>query len=43
MNTATDGVILVLPVFMLRKVRLPKWEKIGLVLVLMTGGLYART
>ncbi|KAF2176059.1 hypothetical protein K469DRAFT_523942, partial [Zopfia rhizophila CBS 207.26] len=38
MNTATDSVILLLPVFALRKVRFPKWEKIGLVLVLMTGG-----
>ncbi|KAH7111788.1 hypothetical protein B0J11DRAFT_447438 [Dendryphion nanum] len=38
MNTATDSIILLLPLFMLRKVRLPKWEKIALVLVLMTGG-----
>ncbi|KAH7108852.1 hypothetical protein B0J11DRAFT_240172 [Dendryphion nanum] len=38
MNTVTDGVILILPIFMLRKVRLPRWEKIGLVLVMMTGG-----
>ncbi|KAH8723496.1 hypothetical protein GQ44DRAFT_308032 [Phaeosphaeriaceae sp. PMI808] len=38
MNTATDSVILLLPIFMLRKVQLPKWEKIGLVLILMTGG-----
>ncbi|KAF2178962.1 hypothetical protein K469DRAFT_323820 [Zopfia rhizophila CBS 207.26] len=38
MNTATDIVILLLPIFMLRKVRLPRWEKIGLVLVVMTGG-----
>ncbi|PVI04286.1 hypothetical protein DM02DRAFT_611547 [Periconia macrospinosa] len=38
MNTVTDSVILLLPIFMLRKVRLPRWEKIGLVLVMMTGG-----
>ncbi|KAF2175405.1 hypothetical protein K469DRAFT_680082 [Zopfia rhizophila CBS 207.26] len=38
MNTATDVVILLLPIFMLRKVRLPRWEKIGLILVVMTGG-----
>ncbi|KAH6668450.1 hypothetical protein B0J14DRAFT_165038 [Halenospora varia] len=38
MNTATDTVILLLPIFMLRKVRLPRWEKIGLVLIVMTGG-----
>lgn len=41
MNTATDGVILLLPIFMLRKVRLPKREKLGVVLVTMAGGLYA--
>ena len=41
MNTATDSVILLLPIFMLRNVRLPKWEKIGLNVVLMTGGLCA--
>ncbi|KAH8702776.1 hypothetical protein GQ44DRAFT_717296, partial [Phaeosphaeriaceae sp. PMI808] len=38
MNTVTDTVILLLPIFMLRKVRLPRWEKIGLVLIVMTGG-----
>ncbi|KAH7111824.1 hypothetical protein B0J11DRAFT_447400 [Dendryphion nanum] len=38
MNTATDSVILLLPIFMLRKAQLPKWEKVGLILVLMTGG-----
>ncbi|PVH91402.1 hypothetical protein DM02DRAFT_606570 [Periconia macrospinosa] len=38
MNTVTDSVILFLPIFMLQKVRLPRWEKIGLVLVMMTGG-----
>lgn len=40
MNTATDVVILLLPIGMLRKVRLPRQEKIGVVLGLMTGGLY---
>jgi hypothetical protein len=43
MNTATDTFILLLPIFMLRKVRLPKWEKISVILILMTGGLYAPT
>ncbi|KAH7034021.1 hypothetical protein B0J12DRAFT_679791 [Macrophomina phaseolina] len=38
MNTATDVVILLLPIGMLRKVRLPRQEKIGVVLGLMTGG-----
>ncbi|KAH8724795.1 hypothetical protein GQ44DRAFT_580756, partial [Phaeosphaeriaceae sp. PMI808] len=38
MNTITDSIILLLPIFMLRKVQLPKWEKIGLVLAVMTGG-----
>ncbi|KAH8727379.1 hypothetical protein GQ44DRAFT_704205 [Phaeosphaeriaceae sp. PMI808] len=38
MNTITDSIILLLPIFMLRKVQLPKWEKIGLVLAIMTGG-----
>ncbi|KAH7028416.1 hypothetical protein B0J12DRAFT_609275 [Macrophomina phaseolina] len=38
MNTATDIVILLLPVAMLRNVQLPRREKIGVVLALMTGG-----
>jgi hypothetical protein len=41
MNIATDTIILILPIVMLQKIRLPKWEKIGLLIVLMTGGLYA--
>jgi hypothetical protein len=41
MNTATDAIILILPIFLLRRVRLPKWEKIGLSVILMTGGLCA--
>jgi hypothetical protein len=40
MNTVTDIIILLLPICMLRRVRLPKWEKFGLGFVLMTGGLY---
>jgi len=43
MNTATDLIILLLPIFILHKLRLPKWEKVGLVVVLMTGGLYVPT
>lgn len=39
MNTFTDTIILVLPIVMLYKMRLPKWEKIGVLIVLMTGGL----
>ncbi|PVH90433.1 hypothetical protein DM02DRAFT_607445 [Periconia macrospinosa] len=38
MNTATDILILLLPIFMLRKVKLSKWERIGLILAMMTGG-----
>ncbi|KAH7042226.1 hypothetical protein B0J12DRAFT_605416 [Macrophomina phaseolina] len=38
MNTATDVFILLLPIVMLRNIRLPRREKIGLVLVMMTGG-----
>lgn len=38
MNTVTDSIILLLPICMLRKVQLPKWEKFGLGFVLMTGG-----
>lgn len=43
MNTATDIFILLLPIFLLRKARLPRWERIGLLLIMMTGGLYAAT
>ncbi|KAF2188920.1 hypothetical protein K469DRAFT_456892, partial [Zopfia rhizophila CBS 207.26] len=38
MNTATDTTILVLPVLLLRNVRLPKRQKIGVMIMLMTGG-----
>ncbi|KAF2185237.1 hypothetical protein K469DRAFT_665468 [Zopfia rhizophila CBS 207.26] len=40
MNTTTDAVILILPVLVLRNVQLPKKQKIGVTIVLMTGGLY---
>lgn len=40
MNTATDAAILILPVLFLRGVGLPKKQKIGVMIVLMTGGLY---
>ncbi|PVH98966.1 hypothetical protein DM02DRAFT_595228 [Periconia macrospinosa] len=38
MNTTTDIIILLLPIFMLRKVQLYKWERVGLILAMMTGG-----
>ena len=41
MNTVSDVIILLLPIVMLQKIQLPKWEKIGLGVVLMTGGVYA--
>ena len=40
MNTTTDAAILILPVIILRNLRLPKRQRIGIMLVLMTGGLY---
>lgn len=40
MNTATDAVILFLPALILRDVQLPKKQKVGVIIVLMTGGLY---
>jgi hypothetical protein len=40
MNTLTDAVILVLPLLFLRRLQLPKKQKIGIVVVLMAGGLY---
>ncbi|KAH8728011.1 hypothetical protein GQ44DRAFT_824349 [Phaeosphaeriaceae sp. PMI808] len=42
MNTATDSIILVLPVLFLRGVALPKKQKIGVMIVLMTGGFVIR-
>ncbi|KAH8724356.1 hypothetical protein GQ44DRAFT_286531 [Phaeosphaeriaceae sp. PMI808] len=38
MNTTTDTAILILPGLFLRKVQLPKRQKIGIIVVLMTGG-----
>ncbi|KAH8722794.1 hypothetical protein GQ44DRAFT_711273 [Phaeosphaeriaceae sp. PMI808] len=38
MNTITDTIILILPVIILRNLRLPKRQKIGIIIVLMTGG-----
>ncbi|RYP49228.1 hypothetical protein DL768_005002 [Monosporascus sp. mg162] len=38
MNTITDAVILLLPVLILRDSFLPKRQKIGVMLILMTGG-----
>ncbi|KAH8707091.1 hypothetical protein GQ44DRAFT_817984 [Phaeosphaeriaceae sp. PMI808] len=38
MNTITDTVILILPVLFLRDLKLPKKQKIGVMIVLMTGG-----
>ncbi|KAF2178760.1 hypothetical protein K469DRAFT_446324, partial [Zopfia rhizophila CBS 207.26] len=38
MNTLTDFTILVLPILMLQKLRLPIRQKIGVMIVLMTGG-----
>ncbi|KAH8728457.1 hypothetical protein GQ44DRAFT_824256 [Phaeosphaeriaceae sp. PMI808] len=38
MNTTTDAAILILPVLLLRKIQLPKRQKIGVMAILMTGG-----
>ncbi|KAH8698139.1 hypothetical protein GQ44DRAFT_787284 [Phaeosphaeriaceae sp. PMI808] len=38
MNTATDIIILILPVFILWNLHLPRRQKIGVILILMTGG-----
>ncbi|KAF2188516.1 hypothetical protein K469DRAFT_448797, partial [Zopfia rhizophila CBS 207.26] len=38
MNTTTDAAILTLPVLFARKLQLPKRQKIGVMVVLMTGG-----
>lgn len=43
MNALTDFVLLVLPLIILRNLRLPKRQKVGVVLVLMTGGLYVNS
>jgi hypothetical protein len=39
-NMTTDFLILLLPIWMLRPLRVPLLKKIGIALVLMTGGLY---
>ncbi|KAH7111349.1 hypothetical protein B0J11DRAFT_447650, partial [Dendryphion nanum] len=38
MNTTTDAAILILPFLLLRNLRLPKRQKIGVIIMLMTGG-----
>lgn len=40
MNAVTDVALLVLPIIFLRNLRLPKKQKVGVMIVLMTGGLY---
>lgn len=40
MNSTTDVVMLILPVIILRNLRLPRRQKVGVMMVLMTGGLY---
>lgn len=40
MNSVTDAAILMLPILFLRKLQLPTRQKIGIIIVLMTGGLY---
>ncbi len=40
LNMATDYMILLLPIWMLRPLRAPLLKKIGIALILMTGGLY---
>jgi hypothetical protein len=42
MNAVTDVALLVLPIIFLRNLRLPTRQKFGVMLVLMTGGLYVR-
>jgi hypothetical protein len=43
LNMATDYMILVLPIWMLRPLRVPLLKKIGVALILMAGGLYVFT
>lgn len=40
LNMATDFMILLLPIWMLHPLRVPLLKKLGIALVLMTGGLY---
>ncbi|EKG09440.1 hypothetical protein MPH_13521 [Macrophomina phaseolina MS6] len=39
MNTITDFFILLIPIFMIWRVKVPLRQKIGLILIFMTGGL----
>jgi len=39
MNSVTDAIILVLPVIFLRHLRLPIRQKIGVIMIMMTGGM----
>jgi hypothetical protein len=41
MNMTTDSIILFLPTVILWDLRLPRGQKIGVVCIFMTGGLYA--
>jgi hypothetical protein len=40
MNTATDAIILLLPIAILRGLRLEKRQKLGVMMIMMTGGLW---
>ncbi|KAM5359299.1 hypothetical protein ACJA88_015169 [Fusarium oxysporum] len=40
MNTATDAIILLLPIAILRGLRLQKRQKLGVMVIMMTGGLW---
>jgi hypothetical protein len=40
MNTATDAIILLLPIAILRGLRLQKRQKLGVMMIMMTGGLW---
>lgn len=39
MNIFTDLILLIMPVIILKDLRLPKKQKLGVILILMTGGL----
>jgi len=38
MNTTTDAIVLALPILFLRKLQMPKRQKIGIMVLLMAGG-----
>lgn len=40
MNTVTDAIILLLPIMILWGLSMPKRQKIGVIMIMMTGGLY---